>query len=1070
MVALAKSFLIFGHLSSQLPDDKDYKLTSFAENLVACRHPIFDRPQDLDVTGMPYGASPHTTGSGWRPPDGHMQPLFLAGFMPPCMLIKNRDTSRVQTVVTLNEQNGTNPPGAFGGRPQFLATLLGTLESLTRTRDILIIASNLVDIPQALWIRGCRLHRFEDLIEGQPVYHSLPPVTKRKATRQRTPVQQLVQRASSTPPVYSRDQDPVSPTERERIPVIQPEQNSMASLEEMVRQLQESMKMMQQDAARQAEFARQQATVMSEQADLIGRLQQQTGATPSQQIPPPLRVPIPEETPNARNVQEDTDIPTGPTPPPIPPQQSKAPTHINLSDSPFESEVDPMTLKMHKLEKLFKKSQGAMSVPDIGDGYIDTAVTLPDRFKMPQIDRFDGSEDPMVHLRLFSDVLRPMGLTRLQKLSLFGRTLSGVAAAWYAKLEDDVKRNWDEMAEAFILQYSYNTQIEITTRDLETTRQEPKESFSEFVTRWRAKASMMTLRPTDKDQIRMIVRNLQPKLMQKMIVVPFPTFADLHEMGVQIEDALRQGWIDNDREQPRRNFNRNTNAGPSGATTARTSEVSMVTTNPSPRNTVATPFFGASGSNSQTAKYPPRNTRTFAPLYMPLSKALGVLIRKGHLKPLEPRPLPERLPATHNPAKYCAFHQQHGHDTDLCFRLRHEIQDLIDNGVILPPEKPNVTTNPLPTHNQVPPPKRINFIHTGVASYDPSIYITPSYLPKPKVFLLDCTDLCMMDVSITQPKLVVMTIENRKEVVKPESAESENDVGNAYSPSDYISPVGQNRPDVEFPVGGELCVIRGDNSGQGTDDLTAVEEDFAKFQFCDNQDLEYSATNWYDNEESAETTGWLDDQPDVIGEFQSEQGPAGVGISTTAGSVEEQNTSPESAGVESFAREWSILSTGISEQSTALTQSEQGRFEDSERIRKAKGHVGVETATSAEMKNAASIGIKGTASIGTVVPEPDRCLSAADGMWWEDDDLCLAHTDEDWKGNQPDDTWYIGEVDHITRSGRYFKPPHLDQPETSRKDNEAEKQKEKQLEDEAVLRQLKKIQADISIWGLLMAS
>ena len=104
-------------------------------------------------------------------------------------------------------------------------------------------------------------------------------------------------------------------------------------------------------------------------------------------------------------------------------------------------------------------------------------------------------------------------------------------------------------------------------------------------------------------------------------------------------------------------------------------------------------------------------------------------------------------------------------------------------------------------------------------------------------------------------------------------------------------------------------------------------------------------------------------------------------MSITAGRVEEQNTSPESAGVESFAQEWSILSTGIIEQSTALTQSEQERFEDSERIRKAKGHVGVETATSTEMENAASIGIKGTASIRTVMPEPDRCLSAADGMW-----------------------------------------------------------------------------------------
>ena len=101
-----------------------------------------------------------------------------------------------------------------------------------------------------------------------------------------------------------------------------------------------------------------------------------------------------------------------------------------------------------------------------------------------------------------------MGLTSPQKLSLFGRTLPGVAAIRYAKLEDNVKRNWDEMTEAFVAQYSYNTQIEVTTRDLETTSQEPKESFSDFVARWRAKASMMTLRPTDKDQLRMIVRNL----------------------------------------------------------------------------------------------------------------------------------------------------------------------------------------------------------------------------------------------------------------------------------------------------------------------------------------------------------------------------------------------------------------------------------------------------------------------------------------------------------------------------------------------------------------------------------
>ncbi|KAL7176819.1 hypothetical protein ACSBR2_030209 [Camellia fascicularis] len=68
----------------------------------------------------------------------------------------------------------------------------------------------------------------------------------------------------------------------------------------------------------------------------------------------------------------------------------------------------------------------------------------------------------------------------------------GIAVIWYAKLEDS---------------------IEVTTRDLEVTNQEPKEGFIEFVTRWRAKASIETIRPSEKVQIKMIVRNLHGKLL-----------------------------------------------------------------------------------------------------------------------------------------------------------------------------------------------------------------------------------------------------------------------------------------------------------------------------------------------------------------------------------------------------------------------------------------------------------------------------------------------------------------------------------------------------------------------------
>ncbi|KAL7189606.1 hypothetical protein ACSBR1_039285 [Camellia fascicularis] len=253
------------------------------------------------------------------------------------------------------------------------------------------IASEGSNIPRVHWIRIDRLCQVRDSVQGQSVF--------------------LCQSWVEIPQGVT--------------PVIQLDQGSMAGVEEMMRQMQEAMKIMQEDAARQAEFAKQQAAIMAQQAELISRLQQQNGASASHQAPPPPGIPTLGET---ANVQEGTGIPTGPAPPPVLPQLSKAPMPINQPDSPFEFEVDLTALKLNKLEKLFKKSQGVKSIPDIEDGFTDAAVTLPDRFKMPHIDRFNGSGDPMVHLSLFSDVLRLMGLTRLQKLSLFGRTLSGIAA------------------------------------------------------------------------------------------------------------------------------------------------------------------------------------------------------------------------------------------------------------------------------------------------------------------------------------------------------------------------------------------------------------------------------------------------------------------------------------------------------------------------------------------------------------------------------------------------------------------------------------------------------------------
>ena len=71
---------------------------------------------------------------------------------------------------------------------------------------------------------------------------------------------------------------------------------------------------------------------------------------------------------------------------------------------------------------------------------------------------------------------------------------------------------------------------------------------------------------------------------------------------------------------------------------------------------------------------------------MPLLEVLAVMIERGHLKPLDPTPLLNPIPLSWNRNDHCAFHQRIGHMKNSCLRLKHEVQDLIDQRVITKPQ------------------------------------------------------------------------------------------------------------------------------------------------------------------------------------------------------------------------------------------------------------------------------------------------------------------------------------------------------------------------------------------------
>ena len=56
----------------------------------------------------------------------------------------------------------------------------------------------------------------------------------------------------------------------------------------------------------------------------------------------------------------------------------------------------------------------------------------------------------------------------------------------------------------------------MSIRDLELTKQRSNESFSNFLTRFMNKAGLMKNKWADKDQVRMVVRNVSSNLVERL--------------------------------------------------------------------------------------------------------------------------------------------------------------------------------------------------------------------------------------------------------------------------------------------------------------------------------------------------------------------------------------------------------------------------------------------------------------------------------------------------------------------------------------------------------------------------
>ncbi|WKA03489.1 hypothetical protein VitviT2T_021596 [Vitis vinifera] len=130
-------------------------------------------------------------------------------------------------------------------------------------------------------------------------------------------------------------------------------------------------------------------------------------------------------------------------------------------------------------------------------------------------------------------------------IMLFPLSLNGAAQRWFASLDPSRRRTWADLGQEFIRQYSFNTIVDVSWRELEALRQGPDETVTSFISRWREKIAQIIDRPSERDQISMIMHSLQPRFARHLMGFSQTDFGSLVQGLYGIEEGISRGlWAD----------------------------------------------------------------------------------------------------------------------------------------------------------------------------------------------------------------------------------------------------------------------------------------------------------------------------------------------------------------------------------------------------------------------------------------------------------------------------------------------------------------------------------------------
>ncbi|KAH7848432.1 hypothetical protein Vadar_002678 [Vaccinium darrowii] len=203
-------------------------------------------------------------------------------------------------------------------------------------------------------------------------------------------------------------------------------------------------------------------------------------------------------------------------PPPIQNNTGAVPLSV-IPNSP--KGIDPIiNQKIKHLEEALKAMQGPNAYPSTKflDLYFFPNQPLPAKFKIPDFTKFNGTTDPMTHLRLYVRALNGLPNPNKLMMQLFQYSLIGPAAQWFARLDLHRSRTWAELSQEFVKQYRHNVGIGINRMHLLRMEQELEETFRAYALHWKNSTAQVEPPLLDHEYVHLFVQTLEGIYYEKL--------------------------------------------------------------------------------------------------------------------------------------------------------------------------------------------------------------------------------------------------------------------------------------------------------------------------------------------------------------------------------------------------------------------------------------------------------------------------------------------------------------------------------------------------------------------------